>query len=58
MMGHANYDMLIDNTHTFLSGHSSVHLLTPKMSIISLEVRCLRTPNFKCFDVDMEKRVD
>lgn len=29
-MGHANYYMLIDNTHTFLSGHSLVHLLTPK----------------------------
>lgn len=29
-MGHANYYMLIDNAHTFLSGHSLVHLLTPK----------------------------
>lgn len=29
-MGDANYYMLIDNAHIFLSGHSLVHLLTPK----------------------------
>lgn len=47
--------MLIDNTHTFLSGHSLVHLLTPKCLF---HLRRLHTSNFKCFDADMEKKVD
>lgn len=48
-MGHANYYMLIDNAHTFLPGHSLVHLLTPKCLFHLRQDVC---PNFKCFDVD------
>lgn len=58
MMGHANCNMLIDNTHTVLSGHPSVHLLTPKrvLLLISTQMYCLHTPNFKCSDADMGEK--